>query len=177
MQSALIDRSFAKPRGYAGDYWTMELFYRDEAAGAGRLGPLIDRWYLGMHSVRAARNRRAVLAGVIREEAARGTARPVPVTSLASGPARELFDVFAGSNPLLSWIHDHLLPGGLAVVGNFDTASPDRSFGNHILEWDLIYRSEDDLRGLFAASAFAGPPDRIVREAAGVQLFAFTRRP
>ena len=35
MQSALVDRSFSKPRGYAGDYWTIELFYQDQAQGAG----------------------------------------------------------------------------------------------------------------------------------------------
>jgi extracellular factor (EF) 3-hydroxypalmitic acid methyl ester biosynthesis protein len=249
MQSALIDRSFAKPRGYAGDYWTMELFYRNQASGAGRLGPLIDRWYLEMSSVRAARNRAAMLAGVIRDHAAAAADDGVvPVTSLACGSARELFTLFSAGDPpnvhatcididpqalayvreqaervgfadrmtlaqdnfirlslgrgeisipqqqliyslglidyfddelvvsLLNWIHDNLRPGGTAVLGNFDVRSPDRSFADHILEWELLYRSEDDLRRLFGASKFGSAPVEVRTEQTGVQLFAFAQR-
>ena len=43
-QSRFVDRAFTKPRGYAGDYATIEMLYEDNADGEGRLGPLIDRW-------------------------------------------------------------------------------------------------------------------------------------
>jgi len=249
MQSAMVDRSFAKPRGYAGDYETIERMYDDEPAGAGRLGPLIDRWFLDSRSARAAKNRRGFLTDVIRSVTAEATDFPVPVTSLASGPARELLDLlvqpdapdvhatcididpaalayarglaeehgvagkmtFARDNvvhlsagrgktalapqqliysvglidyledayvvALLSWAHDVLLPGGTLIVGNFDTSSPDRAWMDHILEWPLIYRSEDDLRRLFRESTFAGAPVVVHRETQGVQLFAVARRP
>jgi CRP-like cAMP-binding protein len=96
MLSRFIDRAFSKPRGYAGDYATIEMLYEDAAAGDGRLGPLIDRWTLQLPAARAVKNRRALMADAIRTAAAewRDTTA-MPVTSLAAGPARELFDVLA----------------------------------------------------------------------------------
>ena len=38
-------------------------------------------------------------------------------------------------------MYDHVRPGGTAVLENFDVGSPDRAFGDHVLEWELIYRS------------------------------------
>jgi extracellular factor (EF) 3-hydroxypalmitic acid methyl ester biosynthesis protein len=78
---------------------------------------------------------------------------------------------------LLGWIYQNLRQGGLAVLGNFDVSSPDRAFADHILEWELIYRSPEDLRRLFRASRFGDDIDvRIEHESTGVQLFAFARR-
>jgi extracellular factor (EF) 3-hydroxypalmitic acid methyl ester biosynthesis protein len=97
MGSSNIERWFTKPRGYAGDYFTIELMYEACPRGAGRLGRLIDEWALGLPAARAVRNRRQLLAGAIHDTVAahapRGTTR---ITSLASGPARELFDVLTG---------------------------------------------------------------------------------
>lgn len=94
MLSRFTDRAFTKPRGYAGDYATIEMIYQDAAAGDGRLGPLIDRWTLELPAAQAVKNRRSLLAEAIREVAASWPAtEPVRVTSLASGPAREFFDV------------------------------------------------------------------------------------
>jgi len=94
MLSRFIDRAFTKPRGYAGDYATIEMLYDDIACGDGRLGPLIDRWTRQVPAAQAVKNRRALMADAIRTAAAqwRGTSS-MPVTSLAAGPARELFDV------------------------------------------------------------------------------------
>jgi len=99
MRSASFDRWLTKPRGYAGDYYTIELLYDDRPAGDGRLGHFIDRWALDLAAVQAVRNRRGLLARAIRDvaddvaDAGEGT--PVRVTSLASGPAREVLDVLA----------------------------------------------------------------------------------
>jgi len=96
MLSRFIDRAFTKPRGYAGDYATIEMLYEDTAAGDGRLGPLIDRWTREIPAARAVKNRRSLLVDAIREVAASSPGvDPLPVTSLAAGPARELFDVIA----------------------------------------------------------------------------------
>jgi hypothetical protein len=90
------DRALAKPRGYAGDYATIEMLYQDAPHGDGRLGPLIDRWTRHLPAARAVKNRRALLAEAIRGVTARySSSQPVAVTSLAAGPARELFDVLA----------------------------------------------------------------------------------
>jgi len=89
----LGERMYAKPRGYAGDYLTIANMYADEPAGTGRLGPLLDRCLRDQAAGQAVRNRRALLVEEIRATLAEteGKAR---VTSLASGPAAELFDVF-----------------------------------------------------------------------------------
>jgi CRP-like cAMP-binding protein/SAM-dependent methyltransferase len=90
------DRWFSKPRGYAGDYYTIELIYRDVPKGKGRVGLVFDSFFLDMPPVRAVRNRRGVLsreimATVAQAREKRQTAR---VCSFACGPAREIFDVF-----------------------------------------------------------------------------------
>ena len=87
------DRWYSKPRGYAGDYLTIQWIYENEPRGHGRLGRLLDQCFLDMHAAQAVRNRR----GLLREEieatlAARG-GQPARVLSIACGPARELFDV------------------------------------------------------------------------------------
>lgn len=93
MRSANVDRWFTKPRGYAGDFFTIELVYRNEADGEGRLGRFVDRWALGITAAQAVRNRRGLLAGAINDAARANRHGTTLVTSLASGPARELFDV------------------------------------------------------------------------------------
>ena len=95
MLSTLIDRSFSKPRGYAGDFFTIEIVYEDKAEGGGRLGRFIDRWMRDIPASTAVRNRRPLLAAAIADELARWKEdEPMPIASLASGPAREVFDIF-----------------------------------------------------------------------------------
>lgn len=249
MRSANIDRWFTKPRGYAGDFYTIELVYEDHPSGDGRLGRFIDRWALDISAARAVRNRRGLLNECIREVTARAGERgPTRITSLASGPAREVFDLFANAQRpdvhvtcididaealafasdrarelgvedrvtfaqdnvirlsrgrgkttlepqdliysiglidyledehiirLLDWIHDQLLPGGTVVLGNFDTANPDKAFMDHVLEWRLIHRSVQDLESLFARSKFGDTPVDVRYEQERVNLFAFCRK-
>jgi hypothetical protein len=57
MRSANIDRWFTKPRGYAGDFFSIELIYRNNAEGEGRLGRFVDRWALGLTAAQAVRRR------------------------------------------------------------------------------------------------------------------------
>jgi extracellular factor (EF) 3-hydroxypalmitic acid methyl ester biosynthesis protein len=92
--STLIDRSYTKPRGYAGDYLTLQMVYDDQPDGVRRLGPFIDRWFLGMPAARAVKNRRQLLRDIIIDAATVNGGNRLAVTSLACGPAREIFDVF-----------------------------------------------------------------------------------
>lgn len=92
--STLIDRSYTKPRGYAGDFLTLQMVYDDQPDGVGRLGPYIDRWFLGIPASRAVKNRRKLLRDIIVDTAQTCHGRPAAITSLACGPAREIFDVF-----------------------------------------------------------------------------------
>jgi SAM-dependent methyltransferase len=218
--------------------------YVDAPAGTGRLGPLLDRCVLDQPAGRAVQNRRGLLSEEIRAVLDTHPEREVRVTSLASGPAAELFDVYAAlATPqrlhatcididtqalefvaarlpaslkdlvrlengnlvylalgrtrldlppqdlvysiglidyfndrfvvnLLNYVHGLLRPGGRCILGNFHTSNPTRAFMDHVLDWTLIHRTEDDMHRLFAASAFGGPCERIRFEASGVNLFA-----
>lgn len=88
-------RWYEKPRGYAGDFATIARMYDDEARGATEVDRVLDRCFLDFPAVFAVQNRRALVAAEIRAAIRgctdRGAAR---VTSLACGPARELFDVY-----------------------------------------------------------------------------------
>ena len=77
---------------------------------------------------------------------------------------------------LLNWIHDNLLPGGRVIVGNFATSNRTKAYMDHVLEWVLIHRSEDQLRELFSRSNFGNAPVDVKVEEAGVNLFAFCRK-
>jgi CRP-like cAMP-binding protein len=89
------ERYYAKPRGYAGDYLTIEWIYRNEPQGVGRLGPLLDSCFLNLLAAQAVRNRRGLLAKHIQDARERSEGRTAQITSMACGPATELFDVFA----------------------------------------------------------------------------------
>ena len=71
-RSPFVRRLQTWPRGYAGDFMTIEMIYNDEAAGDGRLGRYIDRWSLQMAVGRAVKNRRGLLNKAIRDVVRRG---------------------------------------------------------------------------------------------------------
>ncbi len=244
MSSELGERIYVKPRGYAGDFKTIDIMYGDRPHGTGRLGPAIDRAFRERPANRAVMNRRGLLAEEIGRslESANGKCY---VTSLASGPAAELFDVFGGLadrsvlkatcididyqalgfvsdraereklqsaidlhngnlvylamgrrqlelppqdlmysiglidyfadkfvRMLLDWVHDRLRPGGRVILGNFHTNNVDKALMDHVFDWRLIHRSEDDMNRLFESSKFGRPCSEIRFEEAGVNLFA-----
>ena len=88
------ERFYSKPRGYAGDYLTIEWIYENFPAGSGRIGPVLDRAILNCPGCKAVRNRRGLLSKKIMNILKLKENSNVNITSLASGPAREVFDVF-----------------------------------------------------------------------------------
>jgi CRP-like cAMP-binding protein/SAM-dependent methyltransferase len=245
LQSRVGDRSYSKPRGYAGDFMTIEFMYENSPSGTGRLGTTLDAAILDSPTCRAVRNRRGLLAGEIRRELDDHPDRPVRVASFACGPAREAYDVYTTlTDParlvstlldidfqalafvaewseqlrvkrhvhlkqanlvflalgreqvaiepqdliysiglidyfedefvvrLLNSIHGLLRPGGRAILGNFHPRNWMRAVMDHLAEWKLIHRSEDDMNRLFAKSAFGRPCTRILTEPEGINLFA-----
>lgn len=245
LMSENCERWYAKPRGYAGDFLSIARMYDNEARGVGRLGPLLDRCFLDLAAVRAVQNRRAILAEEIQATVAACSGRTAHVTSLASGPAQEVFDVYetlpdptvlkatlididlqalayvadraakkrfrrqlelANENlvylatgrrrttltqqdlvysvglidyftdsfviQLMSFIHGTLRPGGRLVLGNFHPRNVTKAIMDHVVDWKLIHRTEEDLSRLFQVSAFGRPCTRIRFEPQGVNLFA-----
>ncbi len=73
---------------------------------------------------------------------------------------------------ILNSIYAMLKAGGTAVVGNFHTACDSRIFLDYLLDWELIYRTEDDMKRLFAQSDFAGCEVNVDFEAEGVNMLA-----
>ena len=91
--SATGERCFAQPRGYPGDFQTIDMIYADNPAGAGRVGPVLDSCVLGLTAAKAIRNRRRALATELLKSYA-ATAKELYVACLACGPASEVFDTF-----------------------------------------------------------------------------------
>jgi len=240
----IVERIYTKPRGYAGDFLTIRWMYENEVGGIGATGKLIDTAFLERPAAKAVRNRRGLMA----EQIQWALGRQGRMTSLACGPAEELFDVLSATKAksvratcldideealqlvgerrdssglgsklrlvqanlirvatgrasidlvpqdliysiglidyfqdrlvvaLLDWIHDHLAPGGRVVLGNFHPNNPDRALMDHVLDWRLIHRDEEDLNRLFRSSKFGAPCAEILFEPEGVNLFALGTR-
>ena len=58
------------------------------------------------------------------------------------------------------------------ILGNFHPENSGKAFMDHILEWKLIHRSEDEMNQLFAESKFGRPCSEIRFEQEGINLFA-----
>ncbi|MDP6581198.1 MAG: cyclic nucleotide-binding domain-containing protein [Vicinamibacterales bacterium] len=93
--SRFAERCYRKPRGYAGDYLTIEWMYRNTPGGHGAIGRLIDGAILDAPPCRAVRNRRGLLTQEMLDAIERKGSAPLHVVSMACGPAEELFDVLA----------------------------------------------------------------------------------
>jgi extracellular factor (EF) 3-hydroxypalmitic acid methyl ester biosynthesis protein len=94
MSSSLLERIYVKPRGYAGDFETIEDIYSGSPVGASTIGQMVDEWARTSGTAQAVRHRRSKLlddmSAFIRTS--KGTC-PLHVTSLAVGPGREIFDL------------------------------------------------------------------------------------
>lgn len=91
--SAIGARTYSKPRGYAGDFLTIEWLYQDRPRSESPLGAFMDRCFLNFAAGKAVRNRRGLLAEHIHDAVRQAEGRPGRITSMACGPAAEVFDV------------------------------------------------------------------------------------
>lgn len=98
------ERMYRKPRGYAGDFLTIAWMYADEPGGAGDLGTLLDRCFLNQPAAQAVRNRRGLLRDELRRALTLTDQRPIKVTSLACGPAAEVFDILLKDRDLAAQV-------------------------------------------------------------------------
>ncbi|WP_455208337.1 class I SAM-dependent methyltransferase [Kaarinaea lacus] len=62
-----------------------------------------------------------------------------------------LFDYLSDSASAMAGasLHRCLKPGGKLIIGNFNVGNPNQMVMDYALDWPLIYRSKDDLYGLF----------------------------
>lgn len=85
--------AFRKPRGYPGDFETIEIIYNCRPAGDDLPGLIFDDDYLHARPAQAVRNRLDWLTDTLEAEVSKRAKieeRPVRLLSLGSGPAREL---------------------------------------------------------------------------------------
>jgi len=94
MRSRYLERSYFKPKGYAGDCNMIEMIYDNAPDGDGKIGRLIDQWSLDSVSCKAVRGRRKLLTGYMKTLCApkKDGPEPIHIMSLACGPSRELCD-------------------------------------------------------------------------------------
>jgi extracellular factor (EF) 3-hydroxypalmitic acid methyl ester biosynthesis protein len=67
-------------------------------------------------------------------------------------------------------------PGGLLVVTNVEPSNPLRHGMEHLLDWHLIYRKEQDLRALRPTYAIDDYVS-VRADSTGVNLFMEVRKP
>jgi extracellular factor (EF) 3-hydroxypalmitic acid methyl ester biosynthesis protein len=72
---------------------------------------------------------------------------------------------------VLDWAHGALLPRGVLLIATLASGSPDQLFMEHLLEWKVTPRSEDELAALFARSRFSAAPS-LERDETGTGLYA-----
>jgi extracellular factor (EF) 3-hydroxypalmitic acid methyl ester biosynthesis protein len=77
------ERWYAKPRGYAGDFLSIEWIYNNKPTGKGRLGTVLDQCFLDMPAAQAVRNRRGLLCEEIDATIASKNGEPARVLSMA----------------------------------------------------------------------------------------------
>lgn len=85
-------QSLFKPLGYAGDYVTMNIAYTNHYQGESAYAKFLNRMFCDLMISRAAIARVPFLKNWIARVIAEHADRPVSITSVASGPAREIQD-------------------------------------------------------------------------------------
>jgi len=100
MLSSFVDLAFRKPRNLASDSYITELLSQNEPEGDGHLGIYLDRWIRSLPTCLALKNRGGIITETIVQLADNWTADdPMPVTSLASGSAAEILNLYFQASP------------------------------------------------------------------------------
>lgn len=73
---------------------------------------------------------------------------------------------------IINRMYDMLKPGGEIIIGNFHVSCNSRIFLDYLLDWKLIYRTEEDMRRLFAQSSFGNSQVTVDFEPGGVNMLA-----
>lgn len=75
---------------------------------------------------------------------------------------------------LVDKCYDHLKPGGSLLIGNY-APHDDMLFMDHLLHWNLLYRTREDLKELFDNTRF-GRDMTIISEPENVNLFVLAQK-
>jgi extracellular factor (EF) 3-hydroxypalmitic acid methyl ester biosynthesis protein len=75
---------------------------------------------------------------------------------------------------LVNLFHRNLQPDGLAVVANMNDSKPFRNFIEFVLDWQLIYRTTDEIKRFAPERGLEGT--KVVAEPSAVNLFLHVRK-
>jgi extracellular factor (EF) 3-hydroxypalmitic acid methyl ester biosynthesis protein len=97
LQTGTASRFSTKPLGYAGDYLTLENIYRNIETGSTPIGIVVDRMHLDAPTSIVVRNRRKLIGDKLYDlfgNQKPTTDAPIQILCIASGSAREIFDLY-----------------------------------------------------------------------------------
>ena len=158
---ALIDRSYAKPLGYPGDFEIMNQVYDWDRVGNTAYEMLVHR--IGLEVSEFVKTRMEVVRRQIGETTKREIGRPARIMSLGSGPAREVelflasaaaqsgraeFTLIDQEQLALRYAHEKTYPHALKSQGRYSVRALNISFTdilrgisamNSLPQQDLIY--------------------------------------
>ena len=100
MLSSFCDRAFRRPGDCVSDSYIIELLSQNEPEGDGHLGVYLDHWIRSLPTFSALKNRGGKITATIKDLAAKWSSdNPMPVTSIASGSASEILDLYFQASP------------------------------------------------------------------------------
>lgn len=100
MLSSFCDRAFRRPGDCVSDSYIIELLSQNEPEGDGHLGVYLDRWIRALPTFSVLKNRGGKITATIKDLAANWSSNsPMLVTSIASGSASEILDLYFQTSP------------------------------------------------------------------------------
>ncbi|HID71017.1 MAG TPA: class I SAM-dependent methyltransferase [Desulfobacterales bacterium] len=151
MRSRLAERSYYKPKGYAGDFLMMEHIYKDVAKGDGKFGEILDGWLMQRPGCEAIRGRRVLMKQqleILSKKRLKNSNR-FKIMNLACGPSRELFDFLKECDytdkidALCVDIDTEALHYSNQNVNNFPHSASVRYMTENLVKWGLGKVSHD----------------------------------
>lgn len=93
-KSQIMKRGFDKPKGYPGDYRTLEVIYDHEIFSSPKeLGYYFDRYFLNNPYADAVRNRKDTLKDILKQTLIKKPG-PIKILNIACGSCREIRELF-----------------------------------------------------------------------------------
>ncbi|MEW5894574.1 MAG: class I SAM-dependent methyltransferase family protein [Candidatus Omnitrophota bacterium] len=90
----IVKRGYEKPRGYPGDYLTLEMIYDLKSLSTDILGRLFDQYLLEDSYVVAIRNRKEMMKGLVKKAIIQSSSKKMRILNIASGGARDIRELF-----------------------------------------------------------------------------------
>ena len=103
LQQTIQGYGYRKPHGYAGDYQIIDFIYQQKIIADARFEKW-DKYLHFTHATRAVRNRKAYFVQLVSERS-KNLNRPLRILNIASGPCRDLLELFHLVSPERFSIH------------------------------------------------------------------------